>query len=176
MADHKDDHDKRIEDPRRRDFLLTATTAVVGAVGVCGAAWPLIASMNPSRDVQAKATSLVDISSIPKGKTHTVEWQGKPVFVVHRTEEEIRAMQQNQGGKDPQEDGKRVQRNEWLVVVGICTHLGCVPNRTDAGWSCPCHGSIYDNSGRILQGPAPRNLEVPHYTFLGDDKIIIGKA
>lgn len=162
-------------DPERRDFLAKATTAV-GAVGVAGACWPLISSMNPSRDIQAKSTSTVDLASIPKGKTHTVEWQGKPVFVVHRTDEQIAAMRGQMPTLDPQEDQKRIIRPEWLVVVGICTHLGCVPNRTEDGWSCPCHGSMYDNSGRVVRGPAPNNLEVPAYSFATDHTLIIGKA
>ncbi len=162
------------DDPERRDFLNTATGVVAGAGAAC-AAWPFISSMNPSTDVLSKATTEVDISGISAGESKTVEWQGKPVFILHRDENMIRAMGENQGGKDPQEDGNRIQRPEWLVVVGLCTHLGCVPSRKEDGWLCPCHGSVYDNSGRILRGPAPTNLEVPHYEFLTDNKILIGK-
>ena len=162
-------------DPNRRDFL-GITTGVVSAVGVAGACWPFVSSMNPSKDVQAKATSTVDLASIPVGKTHTVEWQGKPVFVVHRTKEQIESMESKETTLDPQADKDRVQKPEWLIVLGVCTHLGCVPNRTAEGWTCPCHGSMYDNSGRVVRGPAPRNLIVPHYEFVSDDKIIIGKA
>ncbi len=161
-------------DPNRRDFLGTVTGAM-GAVGVAGACWPFISSMNPSKDVQAKATSQVDLASIPKGKTHTIEWQGKPVFVVHRTDEQIADMQAARTELDPQKDEERVQKPEWLVVVGVCTHLGCVPNRTKDGWNCPCHGSHYDNSGRVTRGPAELNLIVPHYEFLSESKIVIGK-
>lgn len=167
--------DENIKDPDRRDFLGKAT-AVVGGAGVATACWPFIASMNPATNVLSKASTEVNLSNIPQGETQTVSWQGKPVFIVHRTEEQIRAMNESQGFKDPQEDAKRVIRPEWLVVVGICTHLGCVPARTEKGWSCPCHGSQYDNSGRIIKGPAPRNLETPPYEFVDDDKIIIGKA
>ncbi len=167
--------DKTIDNPDRRDFL-GVTTAVVGAVGVGAACIPFISSMNPSKDVKAKATSMVDLSSIPEGKTHIVEWQGKPVFVVHRTDEMIAEMEDSSTELDPQADKDRVQQPQWLVVLGICTHLGCVPNRTDKGWSCPCHGSIYDNSGRVVRGPAPNNLIVPHYEFVDEKKIIIGKA
>jgi len=163
------------DSPERRDFLGAATTAA-GAVGVAGACVPFISSMNPSKDIQAKATSEVDIASIPVGKMHTVEWQGKPVFVVHRTEEMIKSMVGNTTSIDPQADAERVQRPEWLVVLGLCTHLGCVPNRTEEGWSCPCHGSQYDNSGRVTRGPAPKNLVVPYYEFADDNTIIIGKA
>jgi len=162
-------------DPNRRDFL-GITTGVVGAVGVAGACWPFISSMNPSKDVKAKSTSSVDLASIPKGKTHTVEWQGKPVFVVHRTDEQIADMQAKETLLDPQKDQERVQQPQWLVVLGVCTHLGCVPNRTDDGWACPCHGSLYDNSGRVVRGPAPNNLIVPHYKFVSENTIIIGKA
>lgn len=162
-------------DPERREWLGKLTTAV-GAVGIAGACWPLIRSMNPTVDVIAKANTEVDLATIPPGKVETVAWQGKPVFVLHRTPEEIAAMAASSGVKDPQPDSARVQKPEWLVVVGICTHLGCVPNRNENGWLCPCHGSVYDNSGRILRGPAPRNLEVPPYKFIAADKIIIGKT
>lgn len=162
-------------DPERRDFL-GLTTAVVGAVGVAAACWPFVSSMNPSKDIKAAATARVDLGSIPEGKTHTVEWQGKPVFVVHRTEQQIAEMAAKESLLDRQRDEERVQRPQWLVVVGICTHLGCVPNRTDEGWSCPCHGSMYDNSGRVVRGPAPKNLIVPHYEFTGDDSLIIGRG
>ncbi len=159
--------------PTRRDFLGAATAVVAGA-GICGAAWPLISSMNPTADVKSRATTDVDISKIKTGEAMTVAWQGKPVFIVHRTPNEVAVVQASPGGKDPQPDQARVQKPEWLVVVGICTHLGCVPNRGGPGWVCPCHGSRYDLSGRIIQGPAPRNLEVPPYKFVTDDKIIIG--
>ena len=162
-------------DPNRRDFL-GLVTGVVGAVGVAGACWPFISSMNPTKDAKYEATAKVDLGSIPKGKTHTVEWQGKPVFVVHRTDEQIAEMAAKESQVDRQTDAARVQQPQWLVVVGLCTHLGCVPNRTHEGWSCPCHGSMYDNSGRVVQGPAPKNLVVPHYEFAGDSTLIIGKA
>ena len=163
-----------INDPERRDFLGTVTAAV-GAAGVAAACWPFVASMNPSTDVLAKSTTSVDLSRVPPGELHTVAWQGKPVFILHRTPQEIAAMEASQGGKDPEADPMRVQKAEWLVVVGICTHLGCVPNRDKTGWACPSHGSVYDNSGRILHGPAPRNLEVPPYRFAAADKIVIGE-
>ena len=162
-----------LKSPDRRDFLGVVTTAV-GAAGAAAACWPFVASMNPSSDVLAKATTEVDLSGIGAGEMHTVAWQGKPVFVLHRTPEQSGAMGQSNGGKDPQDDAKRVQKPEWLVVVGLCTHLGCVPSREDDGWLCPCHGSKYDNSGRILHGPAPRNLDVPPYKFVEENKIVIG--
>lgn len=165
-----------VEDPERRDFIGTLTT-VAGATGAAAACWPFISSMNPSGDVLAKATTEVGLSTIPLGGNITVAWQGKPVFIVHRTPQEISSAEATPGKIDPQDDSKRVQNPQWLVVVGICTHLGCVPNRNaEGGWLCPCHGSMYDSSGRVLRGPAPKNLEVPAYKFVSADKIIIGKA
>lgn len=162
-----------LQDPTRRDFLETATVVFAGA-GVCAASWPFINSMNPSADVRQRATTEVDLSKIKLGELKTVAWQGKPVFILRRTSEQITAMQASPGGKDPEPDAQRVQKPEWLIVVGICTHLGCVPGPKEEGWVCPCHGSRYDLSGRILRGPAPRNLEVPPYQFLADEKIRIG--
>ncbi len=161
-------------DPERRDFLGMVTGAV-GAVGVGAACIPFVQSMSPSSDVLAKATTEVDLNSIPVGEAKTVPWQGKPVFVVHRTPEQIAAAEGSQGGKDPEPDAKRVKKPEWLIVVGVCTHLGCVPVRNSDGWLCPCHGSRYDNSGRIMEGPAPRNLAVPPYS-IQDGKLEIGVA
>jgi ubiquinol-cytochrome c reductase iron-sulfur subunit len=167
----------------RRDFLyiLTGATAVVGTLGI---AWPLVDSMNPSADVLAMASTDVDLSGVETGMAITVTWRGKPVFVRHRTEEEIdeaRSVQLSQL-PDPQPDAERVIEAPWLIVVGICTHLGCVPlgqkpgdPRGDyGGWFCPCHGSHYDTSGRIRKGPAPRNLVVPEYAFTSENVIQIG--
>jgi len=171
MADEK----KTPDDPQRRDFLTTATGIVAGA-GVTAACWPFVSSMNPSSDVLSKATTEASLKGIRPGEVKTVEWQGKPVFILHREEKQIAAMEGTGEGKDQQKDSDRVKNPDWLVVVGICTHLGCVPSRKKDGWFCPCHGSVYDNSGRILKGPAPRNLDVPEYEFVGNNKIIIGKA
>ncbi|MDH5378849.1 MAG: ubiquinol-cytochrome c reductase iron-sulfur subunit [Gammaproteobacteria bacterium] len=162
-----------VKNPTRRDFLTTATGAVAGA-GLVGACWPFIQSMNPTMDVLSKATTEVDLGVIKPGESKTVEWQGKPVFILHRTDKQIDEMRASNGGKDPIEDEKRVDVPNWLVVVGLCTHLGCVPSRKEEGWLCPCHGSVYDNSGRILKGPAPTNLERPPYQFLSESKILIG--
>jgi ubiquinol-cytochrome c reductase iron-sulfur subunit len=162
-------------DSNRRNFLIKVTAAVGGA-GVVAAAVPFVASMNPSSDVLAKATTEVDLSGIPEGGVHTVAWQGKPVFILHRTQEEIKAMEASNGGFEPEPDQKRVIKPEWLVVVGVCTHLGCVPNKEGPGWTCHCHGSQYDDSGRVVRGPAPHNLAVPPYKFIAADKIIIGEA
>ena len=171
------------EGQTRRDFLYLATAAV-GAYGVASVVWPLIDQMNPSADVLAMASTEVDLSAIEVGQRVTVTWRGKPVFIDHRTPEQIeeaRSVNLDEL-RDPQTDEDRVIEPEWLVVVGICTHLGCVPlgqRPTDdrgqwGGWFCPCHGSHYDTSGRIRRGPAPTNLEVPEYEFIEPTVIRIG--
>tara|TARA_B100001123_G_C15004013_1_gene904705 strand:+ start:283 stop:894 length:612 start_codon:yes stop_codon:yes gene_type:complete len=170
--------EQKKEDNKRRDFLFT-TTYALGAVGVGMAAWPLIDQMNPDASVKALATTEVDISNIDLGKTITVLWRGKPVFIRKRTQKEIKEAQnvKLEELKDPQKDEERVKKTEWLVMVGVCTHLGCVPlgNKGDYnGWFCPCHGSHYDTSGRIRKGPAPTNLEIPKYEFVNKDTIKIG--
>ncbi len=167
----------------RRDFLKL-TAGAFAAVGVGAVVWPFIHSMNPARDVLALASTEVDLSPIATGQAVTVMWRGKPVFVRNRTPQEIEQARAVPLGelRDPQPDQARVQRDNWLVVLGVCTHLGCVPlgqKPTDArgeygGWFCPCHGSHYDTSGRIRRGPAPLNLEVPTYTFTSDTQIRIG--
>ena len=167
----------------RRDFLKLTTTAMA-VVGVGAFAWPFIDSMNPSASVLALASTEVDLAPVAVGQAITVVWRGKPVFVRHRTAEDISAAENVNVGSlpDPETDQARVQKPEWLVMVGICTHLGCVPlgqRPTDpkgnfGGWFCPCHGSHYDTSGRIRQGPAPRNLEIPGYVFMTDTSIRIG--
>ncbi|KAG8385030.1 hypothetical protein BUALT_Bualt04G0180500 [Buddleja alternifolia] len=138
-----------------------------------------ILSMSASKDVLALASLEVDLSSIEPGTTVTVKWRGKPVFIRHRTEEDVKLANSVELGslRDPQQDSERVKNPEWLVVVGVCTHLGCIPlpNAGDfGGWFCPCHGSHYDISGRIRKGPAPYNLEVPTYSFLDENKLLIG--
>jgi len=169
--------DPKVTEPGRRHFLEKVTGVVAGA-GVCAAAWPFISSMNPTKDVLSNSTSEVELGGISVGETKTVEWQGKPVFILHRTPEQIENSRNEESThtKDPQTDESRVKKPEWLIVVGICTHLGCVPLRKEKGWVCPCHGSVYDNSGRIVSGPAPKNLILPPYKFLSDNKIIIGKT
>jgi ubiquinol-cytochrome c reductase iron-sulfur subunit len=162
-------------DSDRRNFLIKVTS-VVGGAGAAVACLPFVASMNPSSDVLAKATTEVDLSGIPEGGMHTIAWQGKPVFIFHRSQEEIKDMQATNSVIDPETDQQRVKRPEWLVVVGICTHLGCVPNKEGPGWTCHCHGSQYDDSGRVVRGPAPKNLEVPPYRFIAANTILIGEA
>jgi len=166
------------DNPTRRDFLTTVT-ATVGAVGVGAAVMPIISQMNPDSSVKALASIEVDISNIQEGKEITVLWRGKPVFIKRRTKEEIQKAEQTsmKDLMDPQEDKDRVKKSEWLVVVGVCTHLGCVPIGGKGeynGWFCPCHGSHYDTSGRIRKGPAPTNLEIPKYEFVSNNKIKIG--
>ncbi|KAK4377042.1 hypothetical protein RND71_003338 [Anisodus tanguticus] len=138
-----------------------------------------VLSMSASKDVLALASLEVDLSSIDPGTTVTVKWRGKPVFIRRRTEDDISLANSVDLGslRDPQQDAERVKNPEWLVVVGVCTHLGCIPlpNAGDfGGWFCPCHGSHYDISGRIRKGPAPYNLEVPTYSFLEENKLLIG--
>jgi ubiquinol-cytochrome c reductase iron-sulfur subunit len=172
-----------VDGQTRRDFLLYATSAL-GVAGTGIALWPFVHSMNPAADTLALSTTDVDLSSIQAGQSVTVVWQGKPVFVRHRTAEEISAAVKDDGAdmREPQKDATRVKKAEWLILVGVCTHLGCVPLGQKAadpkgdfgGWFCPCHGSHYDTSGRIRKGPAPLNLPVPPYAFTGDTAIRIG--
>ena len=167
-----------IEAPNRRDFLFLATGAV-GAVGVAAVAWPFVDQMNPDSSTLAMSSIEVDIGAIPEGQIVTVKWRGGPVFVRHRTQKEIEDAVSVPLSelRDPQTDAQRVQKPDWLIVVGVCTHLGCVPIGHEGkyeGWFCPCHGSMYDTSGRIRQGPAPLNLAVPEYKFLSDTRVKIG--
>jgi ubiquinol-cytochrome c reductase iron-sulfur subunit len=167
----------------RRDFMNLLTNSVV-VFGAATVAWPMISSLNPSQDVLALASTEVDISHIEAGQAITVKWRGKPVFIRHRTPEEIKAAEDVDINtlRDPQPDDKRIQKPEWLIVVGVCTHLGCVPQGQKpseprgqyGGWFCPCHGSEYDTSGRIRRGPAPLNLAVPTYVFESDTLVKIG--
>ena len=163
---------------KRREFILTATYAV-GAVGVGATVWPLIDQMNPDASVKALASTEVDVSNVEKGQSITVLWRGKPVFIRRRTDEEIaEARDVNlEELKHPEKDEDRAKDPEWLVMLGVCTHLGCVPlgdKGEYGGWFCPCHGSHYDTSGRIRKGPAPTNMEVPKYEFVNSNTIKIG--
>jgi ubiquinol-cytochrome c reductase iron-sulfur subunit len=164
----------------RRDFMVLAATSTA-AVGAACSMWPMVDSLNPSAEVLALSSIEVDLSNVQTGQSITVKWRGKPVFIKHRTTEEIEEAR-NVDLKvltDPQKDEDRVKtgHEQWLVTIGICTHLGCVPLGNQGeydGWFCPCHGSHYDTSGRIRKGPAPKNLEVPIYEFISDTKIKIG--
>ena len=165
-------------EPTRRDMLFLATGAA-GAVAVGSAVWPLISQMNPDASTLALASTEIDIGGIAEGQIVTVKWRGKPVFVRHRTAKEIAEAKDVPLSQlpDPQTDAARVKKPEWLIVVGVCTHLGCIPLGHQGaydGWFCPCHGSVYDTSGRIRSGPAPRNLDVPTYAFESDTKVKIG--
>jgi ubiquinol-cytochrome c reductase iron-sulfur subunit len=170
-------------EPTRRDFLYIATGAV-GAVGAAAVAWPLITQMNPdAATIAAGAPIEVDLSPITEGQIIKVFWRGKPIFVRNRTKKEIDEARQVDWHTlpDPQPDERRVKqgKDQWLVVFGSCTHLGCIPlgHQGDYdGWFCPCHGSVYDTSGRIRRGPAPANLPLPPYDFVADTKIRIGTA
>ena len=170
--------EKDKKDPNRRDFIITAT-ATVGAVGAGAAVWPLIDQMNPDASVKALASTEVDVSNIQPGQSITVLWRGKPVFIKRRTNEEIEKARSVdlKELKHPEKDEERAKNPEWLVMLGICTHLGCVPLGDKGeynGWFCPCHGSHYDSSGRIRKGPAPTNLEIPKYEFINSNTIKIG--
>jgi ubiquinol-cytochrome c reductase iron-sulfur subunit len=176
----KDPAYDQIKDQKKRKLITTAAFATAG-VGAACTVLPFIDSMNPAKDVSALASIEVDISGISVGEEKTVKWRGKPVFIKRRTKQEIAAAQDVDLNelKDPQKDSDRVKvgKEEWLVTVGICTHLGCIPIGGAGefkGWFCPCHGSVYDTSARIRKGPAPKNLAVPPYEFLSDTTILIG--
>jgi ubiquinol-cytochrome c reductase iron-sulfur subunit len=179
-------------DPNRRDFLYIATGAV-GAVGAALAVWPFIHQMNPDASVRALASIEVDLGPIAEGQGITIKWRGNPVFIRHRTPKEIEeakvtpvaelkdpfSRNRNLKEGEPATDVNRVVdgKEQFLVMMGVCTHLGCVPLGEQGefgGWFCPCHGSHYDTAGRIRKGPAPTNLEVPPYQYVSDTKIRIG--
>ena len=181
--DFKDNKLSNAVDEEKRDFLFI-TTAGLAVAGGAVAAFSMINTMNPAKDVLALSTTEVDLAPIEEGQSLTVMWRGKPIFIRHRTSEEIRTASNISVSdlKHMASDESRVKNPKWLVVVGVCTHLGCVPlgqkigdNKGEfGGWFCPCHGSHYDTSGRIRKGPAPLNLEVPPYDFVSDDIIKIG--
>ena len=186
MADAKPIDAHADTETTRRDFIYIAAGAV-GAVGVAATIWPFIDQMNPAADTRALSTTEVDLTAVVPGQQIKVMWQGKPVFVRHRTPTEISAAQRDDFAslKDPQSDAERIQqadgqagRPEWLIIEANCTHLGCVPTFVEGsqygGWFCPCHGSDYDTSGRIRRGPAPANLPPAPYVFLNDTSIRIG--
>ncbi|CAO1623014.1 unnamed protein product [Parajaminaea phylloscopi] len=162
------------------NYLVVGTMGMVAAAGAKSTVTDFLSSMSASADVLALAKVEVDMNNIPEGKNAIIKWRGKPVFVRHRTADDIEDAKSVDVSKlrDPQKDEDRVQRPEWLIMLGVCTHLGCVPIGEAGeynGWFCPCHGSHYDSSGRIRKGPAPLNLEVPEYSFDDDNgKLIIG--
>ena len=175
-----DQGDLTYQDPNRRDFIhIAAGAAAVGAGAM--AVWPLVNSMNPAADTLALSTIEFDLTKVQEGQQVVIKWQGKPVLVRYRTPAEVqRARADDHAGlKDPQTDADRVKpgHQQYLVVLGSCTHLGCVPTfgaGDFGGWFCPCHGSHYDTSGRIRKGPAPKNLVVPTYDYVSDTRVKIG--
>jgi ubiquinol-cytochrome c reductase iron-sulfur subunit len=177
-------------EPTRRDFLYVATGAM-GAVGAAAAAWPFIDQMNPSSAVLALASIEVDLTPIQVGQSITVVFRGHPLFVRRRSPKEIAearavplsdlpdplARNQNLPDDAPATDANRESKPEWLIVSGVCTHLGCTPTAFEGdfgGWLCHCHGSMYDTAGRIRRGPAPQNLEIPVYSFVSPTRIKVG--
>ena len=165
----------------RRDFLYVATGAVA-TVGVAGAVWPLINQLNPDASVLALASVDFDLAPVAEGQAVTIKWRGQPIFVMHRTQKQVdeaKAVPLSEL-RDPQTDEERTKpgHEQYLIQIGICTHLGCIPLGPDqgdyGGWFCPCHGSQYDTAGRIRKGPAPKNLVIPPYKFTSDTKITIG--
>jgi ubiquinol-cytochrome c reductase iron-sulfur subunit len=176
----EDQGDPHNPDPNRRDFIhIAAGAAAVGAGAML--AWPLINSMNPAADTLALASIEFDMTKVQEGQQIVIKWQGKPVFVRYRTPRELQEAVATplSALKDPQADADRVKEghSKYLVVLGNCTHLGCIPTFGTGdfgGWFCPCHGSHYDTSGRIRKGPAPLNLVVPEYAYLSDTRIKIG--
>ena len=169
---------KNIKKKARRSFIHQASGAMgIAAVGAAG--WPLIDQMNPSKDVEALSKIEVDVSGLKEGDSKTVLWRGKPLFIKHRSQNEINEAKKVKLSDllDPEKDEDRAINPKFLVLVGICTHLGCVPASNKGefnGWFCPCHGSHYDTSGRIRKGPAPKNLEIPPYKYTSDNTILIG--
>jgi ubiquinol-cytochrome c reductase iron-sulfur subunit len=189
--------DDRHGDLTRRDFIYIATTAFA-AIGAAAALWPAIDQMNPDASALSLASIDVDLAPIQVGQAITVLWRGKPIFIKNRTPEEIQKAKDTplSALKDPEanimgatteipatdENRTKPGKENWLIQIGICTHLGCIPKGQApgddkgpfGGWFCPCHGSVYDTAGRIRQGPAPRNLEIPPYQFTADTKIKVG--
>ena len=165
----------------RRDFLYIATGAV-GAVGAAAALVPLIAQMNPDAStVAAGAPIEVDLAPVTEGQIIKVFWRSKPIYIFHRSQQQVQQAKDVDVATlpDPETDAERTKpgHEPWVVVIGICTHLGCIPLAHQGeygGWFCPCHGSVYDTAGRIRQGPAPKNLYLPPYSFISDTKIRIG--
>ncbi|KAL2419463.1 Cytochrome b-c1 complex subunit Rieske, mitochondrial [Exophiala dermatitidis] len=160
-------------------YFMVGSMGLLTAAGAKATVQDFLVNMSASADVLAQAKVEIDLASIPEGKNVIIKWRGKPVFIRHRTEDEIKEAESVDLSvlRDPQPDSDRVKKPEWLVMLGVCTHLGCVPIGEAGdfgGWFCPCHGSHYDISGRIRKGPAPLNLEVPQYDFPEEDKLVIG--
>jgi len=168
------------DDPSRRDFIHIAAIAAAGGAAA-SVVWPLVNQMNPSADTLALASIEFDLTKVEPGQQVVVMFRKQPLFIRNRTPDQVAAARKDDGAtmKDPQADSERVKegKEQWLVLMGSCTHLGCVPTVGGGdygGWFCPCHGSVYDTSGRIRKGPAPKNLVVPDYAFLSDTKVKVG--
>ncbi|KAI4088419.1 MAG: hypothetical protein LQ348_000793 [Seirophora lacunosa] len=160
-------------------YFMVGSMGLLTAAGAKATVQDFLVNMSASADVLAQAKVEIDLKAIPEGKNVIIKWRGKPVFIRHRTEDEIKEAQDTkwEGLRDPQPDSDRVKKPEWLIMLGVCTHLGCVPigeSGDFGGWFCPCHGSHYDISGRARKGPAPLNLEVPAYSFPEEDSVVIG--
>ncbi|KAI9928403.1 hypothetical protein ASPWEDRAFT_26521 [Aspergillus wentii DTO 134E9] len=160
-------------------YFMAGSLGLASAVGAKATVQDFLVNMSASADVLAQAKVEIGLGAIPEGKNVIIKWRGKPVFIRHRTQDEINEANEIdvQSLRDPQTDEERVQKAEWLVMLGVCTHLGCVPigeSGDFGGWFCPCHGSHYDISGRIRKGPAPLNLEVPQYNFPDEETLVIG--
>ncbi|KAF2733643.1 ubiquinol-cytochrome c reductase iron-sulfur subunit [Polyplosphaeria fusca] len=160
-------------------YFMVGTMGALASLGAKNTVQDFLVNMSASADVLAQAKVEIDLAAIPEGKNVIIKWRGKPVFIRHRTEDEIQEAEDTkwESLRDPQSDADRVQKPEWLIMLGVCTHLGCVPIGEAGdygGWFCPCHGSHYDISGRIRKGPAPLNLEIPAYDFPEDGKVVIG--
>ncbi|OJJ84483.1 uncharacterized protein ASPGLDRAFT_148339 [Aspergillus glaucus CBS 516.65] len=160
-------------------YFMVGTLGLISAAGAKATLHDFLVNMSASADVLAQAKVEIGLGAIPEGKNVIIKWRGKPVFIRHRTQDEIDEARKIDWKdlRDPQPDEDRVQKPEWLVMLGVCTHLGCVPIGEAGdygGWFCPCHGSHYDISGRARRGPAPLNLEVPQYNFATEDSLIIG--
>lgn len=185
-------HDNVADNPNRRDFLYL-TTGAAAAWGAAFLVWPFIDQMNPDAASLALASTDVDLSQIAEGQVISVKWRGKPVFIWNRTKDQVEKAKETPVSQLPDKNARNANlptdaeatdanraakdKENWLIVTGVCTHLGCVPlaNSGDfGGWLCPCHGSHYDAAGRIRRGPAPENLAIPPYAFEGDTKIKIG--
>ncbi|ORY16901.1 cytochrome b-c1 complex subunit Rieske, mitochondrial precursor [Clohesyomyces aquaticus] len=165
--------------PKVFSYFMVGTMGALSALGAKATVQDFLVNMSASADVLAQAKVEIDLAAIPEGKNVIIKWRGKPVFIRHRTEAEIKEADDTkwESLRDPQPDSDRVKKPEWLIMLGVCTHLGCVPIGEAGdfgGWFCPCHGSHYDISGRIRKGPAPLNLEIPEYDFPEDDKVVIG--
>jgi len=192
VSDHET-HSETLGEPTRRDFLYL-TTGMAGAVGVAAVAWPFIDQMRPDASTLALASIEVNVAALEPGMSLTVKWRGKPVFIRNRTPEEVKSAADVPLAelKDPVARNANLPadaqatgvdrsggegKENWIVMIGSCTHLGCVPLGQSGeynGWFCPCHGSVYDTAGRIRKGPAPQNLAIPNFKFTSDTVIQIG--